>query len=107
MKTMHHMLLLASLAVASVAGSTAGSCAPKSYKLPDETADFKPGPQPGFDAAQNNCKACHSTDYINYQPSKRGTAFWNAEVQKMIKVYKAPIDEQDAKAIAEYLAATY
>ena len=30
-----------------------------------------------------------------------------AEVQKMIKVYKAPIDEKDAKAIAEYLSQTY
>lgn len=81
--------------------------APKSYKLPEETATFKPGPQPGFEAARNNCTACHSTDYINYQPGKKGAAFWDAEVQKMIKVYKAPIDEKDAKAIAEYLSQTY
>jgi mono/diheme cytochrome c family protein len=81
--------------------------APKSYKLPEETATFKPGPQPGFEAARNNCTACHSTDYVNYQPGKKGAAFWDAEVQKMIKVYKAPIDEKDAKAIAEYLGQTY
>ena len=81
--------------------------APKTYKLPDETATFKPGPEPGFEAAKNNCTACHSTDYINYQPGKKGHAFWEAEVQKMIKVYKAPIDEKDAEAIAEYLGQTY
>ncbi|MGO4404609.1 cytochrome c [Bosea sp. RAF48] len=81
--------------------------APKTYKLPDETATLKPGSEPGFEAAKNNCTACHSVDYINYQPSRKGQAFWDAEVQKMIKVYKAPIDEKDAKAIAEYLGQTY
>jgi len=81
--------------------------APKTYKLPDETATLKPGSGPGFEAAKNNCTACHSIDYINYQPSRKGHAFWEAEVQKMIKVYKAPIEEKDAKAIAEYLGQTY
>ena len=81
--------------------------APKSYKLPEETAAFRPGAEPGFEAAKNNCTACHSTDYVNYQPGKKGHAFWEAEVQKMIKVYKAPIEEKDAKAIADYLGQTY
>lgn len=81
--------------------------APKTYKLPEETAALKPGAEPGFEAAKNNCMACHSADYINYQPSKKGQVFWDAEVQKMIKVYKAPIDDKDAKAIAEYLGQTY
>ena len=78
---------------------------PLTYDLPEETATFRPGP--GVEVAQANCAACHSTDYINYQPGKKGHAFWEAEVQKMIKVYKAPIDEKDAKAIAEYLGQTY
>jgi mono/diheme cytochrome c family protein len=82
------------------------ACAePLSYRLPEETAAFRAGP--GVESAQKNCAACHSTDYIAYQPSKRGRAFWEAEVQKMIKVYGAPIDETDAKAIADYLAQTY
>ena len=41
------------------------------------------------------------------QPPGKGQAFWDAEVQKMIKVYHAPVDEADAKAIADYLAKTY
>lgn len=80
---------------------------PKTYQLPAETAVLKPGPGPGFEAAKNNCMSCHSVDYVNFQPPKKGQAFWDAEVQKMIKVYRAPIDEADAKAIAEYLAKTY
>ena len=31
-------------------------------------------------------------------------ATWEAEVRKMINVYKAPIDESDAAVIVDYLA---
>lgn len=87
--------------------SGASLAAPLSYDLPEETARLKPGPQPGFEVAQNNCTACHSADYVNTQPPGKGQAFWDGEVQKMIKVYHAPIDEADGKAIADYLAKTY
>jgi hypothetical protein len=65
---------------------------------------LKPGP--GVETAAV-CKACHSADYITIQPRGKGKAFWQAEVQKMIKVYKAPIGEDDAAVIANYLASTY
>jgi mono/diheme cytochrome c family protein len=78
---------------------------PVIYNLPDETAKFEAGP--GVELAEVNCSACHSADYISTQPPKQGKAFWQAEVTKMIKVYGAPIAEQDVNKIAEYLAATY
>jgi hypothetical protein len=34
-------------------------------------------------------------------------ALWDAEIKKMIKAYGAPIDDADAKAIAEYLKKNY
>ena len=34
-------------------------------------------------------------------------AGWTAEVTKMIKAMGAPIDDADAKAIADYLAKNY
>lgn len=80
---------------------------PLTYTLPDGTADLRSSNHPGFAAAGNNCASCHSADYINTQPPKRGAAFWDGEVTKMVKVYGAPIGEADAKAIAEYLAQTY
>jgi sulfite dehydrogenase (cytochrome) subunit B len=86
-------------------GGSLALAEPKAYELPDETATFKAGP--GVEFAENNCTACHSADYINFQPPKKGAAFWEAEVQKMIKAYHAPIEEADAKAIADYLAKTY
>ncbi|PZQ86932.1 MAG: sulfite:cytochrome C oxidoreductase subunit B [Leifsonia xyli] len=100
---MRHLALALGLMGAVVAG--AASAEPKTYQLPDETAEFKQGP--GVEAAQNNCMSCHSADYINAQPPKKGRAFWEAEVTKMIHTYKAPIEETDAKAIVDYLEKTY
>lgn len=75
------------------------------YSLPEETATLRPGP--GQETALNNCVACHSVDYIERQPPKMGRAFWEGVVKKMIASYHAQIDESDAAAIVDYLAATY
>ena len=97
------------LALAAVAGLSLGSAtaAPVNYKLPEETAAFKPGPN--LDVVKNNCTACHSADYVKTQPQgpKFKKDFWQAEVTKMIKVYGASIDDADVGKIVEYLAATY
>ena len=78
---------------------------PRSIVLPEETTQFIEAP--GAEAARNNCLACHSADYITTQPPKKGQAFWAAEVQKMIKAYKAPIEPADAEIIAKYLNENY
>ena len=98
------LLTLAAIAGLDLASATA---APVAYKLPDETAAFKPGPN--LEVVKNNCTACHSADYVNTQPRgpKFTRDFWQAEVTKMIKVYGAPIDDADVPKIVDYLAATY
>jgi mono/diheme cytochrome c family protein len=57
------------------------------------------------DAINNNCLACHSADMVLNQPDLP-KATWEAEVHKMINVYRAPVDEADVPAIVEYLAST-
>lgn len=75
-----------------------------SITLPQEKVTLKPGP--GVELVTKNCLPCHSLDYLTTQPP--GTpAQWQASVTKMIKVYGAPISDEDAKAIAAYLAAQY
>jgi mono/diheme cytochrome c family protein len=106
---MKHAILLAlaaSATLGSVLGFVAARAAPVAYKLPEETAQFKPGPN--LELVKNNCSGCHSADYVKTQPpAKSRKDFWQAEVTKMIKVYGAPIDEADVPKIVEYLAATY
>jgi mono/diheme cytochrome c family protein len=94
------------LAIALAAGIGAVTAAPVNYKLPDEIAAFKPGPN--LDVVQANCGACHSADYIHTQPPmKDKKGFWQAEVTKMIKVYGAPIEDADVGKIVDYLTAAY
>jgi sulfite dehydrogenase (cytochrome) subunit B len=95
--------LAAAFAVLLTAG--AGAAKPLTYPLPEEATTLRPGPE--IEAARNNCASCHSVDYIATQPPKRGRAFWEAEVNKMIHAYHAPISAAEAEAIIEYLAETY
>ncbi len=60
-------------------------------------------PGPGSDAINNNCLACHSAGMVLNQPVLPKSA-WQAEVTKMITIYKAPVSEEDVAAIVDYLA---
>jgi sulfite dehydrogenase (cytochrome) subunit B len=103
---MRQQIFLALAAAASL-GLVMARAVPVVYKLPEETAALKSGPN--LDVVKNNCTGCHSADYINTQPQnvKSKKDFWQAEVTKMIKTYGAPINEADVPKIVEYLAATY
>ncbi len=77
-----------------------------SIQLPPDNphAQLKPGP--GEEVTSRACSICHSTDYIVTQPHL-DAQHWDAEVQKMIKVFGAPITPSDAKIISDYLARNY
>ncbi len=75
-----------------------------SIELPSIPVQLKQGP--GFDKVSTLCGICHSVDYITMQPAfPRAT--WTAEVNKMIKVMGAPINDADAKTIIDYLSTEY
>jgi len=71
----------------------------------EQEIKLKPGP--GLDKVEGNCAACHTLAYIPMNSPFLNAAAWTAEVTKMIKVMGAPIGDDDAKAIAEYLAKNY
>ena len=100
------MRLLAGVGFVVVATGVAYA-APVNFQLPPETATLAPGPN--HDLAAGTCTACHSADYITTQPRDMvdPRVFWTGEVSKMQHVYGAPIDDQDAKEIVNYLVATY
>ena len=72
--------------------------------LPLETNRFKPGA--GSEIAAAQCIICHSADYISTQPPMP-RAFWKAGVQKMQKVYGAPIPDAEVDRLVDYLARNY
>jgi len=67
--------------------------------------NLKPGP--GLDQVVGNCGACHSLVYIQMNSPFLNATGWTAEVTKMIKAFGAPISDNDAKTIADYLAKNY
>jgi hypothetical protein len=90
---------------AQVAASTQPQITFKSVSIDLPTGDrMFPGGKEA-EAINNNCLACHSAGMVLNQPSL-SKATWDAEVHKMISVYRAPVAAEDVPAIVAYLAAT-
>jgi sulfite dehydrogenase (cytochrome) subunit B len=62
---------------------------------------------PGLDKVEGSCGGCHSLDYVPMNSPFLSAAGWDAEVAKMINAFGAPIDQADAKIIADYLKSNY
>jgi len=62
---------------------------------------------PGRAQVEANCGSCHSLDYILMNSPFLDRNGWDGSVTKMIKVFGAPINADDAKSIVEYLNANY
>jgi cytochrome c5 len=101
------ILILALLGIASEVAPALSAESPLTLKsvsvdLPDRGTMFSGA---GSDVVNNNCLACHSAGMVLNQPAL-SAAEWQAEAEKMLHVYKAPIDEKDVPAIVEYLVRT-
>jgi hypothetical protein len=55
------------------------------------------------DTINNDCLICHSAGMVLTQPSL-SRAEWQAEVEKMRDIFKAPFAAEDVPAIVDYLA---
>jgi hypothetical protein len=73
----------------------------ETVELPTSTRSFPNAP--GVEAVRAACVICHSPGMVLNQPPLT-KAVWEAEVRKMINVYKAPIPEASVAPIVAYLA---
>jgi len=81
-------------------------CAMAFGALADESAiKLKDGP--GRDVVAGNCVMCHSLDYIPMNSVFLDRKGWEATVNKMVNVMKAPIRAQDVPVIVDYLTKNY
>jgi hypothetical protein len=60
----------------------------------------------GREIIQIFCRFCHSTTYITMQPPL-SAAMWESVVNKMIDIYGAPISDDSARQIINYLRTYY
>ena len=80
---------------------------PKTIQLPADGVQLKSSPLPGYAKAQAQCVACHSAEYMRYQPSTAARPYWDAMVKRMKAVFNAPIADADMPDIVDYLVKTY
>ncbi len=83
------------------------SAAEKSIVLPPDGVQLQASELPGFNKAKADCVACHSAEYMVYQPATAPRAYWEAMVSRMKTVFKAPIDDADVPLLVDYLVKTY
>lgn len=95
------------------AGAIAAACAVPSFAavktiaLPPDGVQLKASALPGYEKARANCVACHSAEYMLYQPPTAPRAYWEAMVKRMKDVFKAPVNDADMPVIVDYLVKTY
>jgi mono/diheme cytochrome c family protein len=87
-------------------------CAPafavtKVIQLPADTEQLRASPLPGYAKAQAQCVACHSAEYMLYQPATAPRGYWENMVKRMKAVFRAPINDEDIPVITDYLVKTY
>jgi len=99
--------ILAAAASAALAMGMAGQALSKSIQLPPDGVQLKASSLPGYAKAQANCVACHSAEYMVYQPPNASRPYWDTMVKRMKAVFKAPLEEADMPEIVDYLAKTY
>ncbi len=78
-------------------------------EMPSEpvTVDLPPNDdvypdKPGAVVVDRNCLSCHSPEIVANQPQLT-RAQWAAEIKKMREAYRAPIADDDAQTILDYL----
>jgi sulfite dehydrogenase (cytochrome) subunit B len=62
---------------------------------------------PSRDITTARCAMCHSLDYIQLNAAVMDRAGWERSVRKMIDRFGAPISDEEARLIIDYLAKQY
>jgi len=93
--------------VAAAAFATSAFAVTKIIQLPPDSEQLRASPLPGYAKAQANCVACHSAEYMVYQPATAPRGYWENMVKRMKAVFKAPIADEDIAVLVDYLAKTY
>ena len=84
---------------------TISACAASASLAGEENIRLKEGA--GRDVTTARCAVCHSLDYIPMVAPVMDRAGWEKSVRKMIDAFGAPMSEQEASAIIEYLGQHY
>ena len=95
---------LAAVSAALLGAATVGH-APSVPAAAAEVTDLREGA--GRDLTVGRCIICHSVEYIPSNAPAMNRAAWQKSIQKMKDKFGAPITDEEAKQILDYLDANY
>ena len=75
--------------------------------LPVARAEPEAAPGEGREIFVARCSACHSIDYVGMHARLGTRALWEAEITKMRNAFKAPMSDEEARQILDYLERQY
>jgi mono/diheme cytochrome c family protein len=104
---MNRIAVFAVVTMASFLLAGMSSATTKSMQLPPDVVQLKSSALPGYAKALTQCVACHSAEYMLYQPPNAARAYWDTMAKRMKNVFKAPIDDADIPLIVDYMVKTY
>jgi len=61
----------------------------------------------GRELTAGRCAVCHSLDYIQGNAPVMDRSGWQKEIQKMRDKFGAPVTDEEAQQILDYLAGSY
>ncbi|HEY6823798.1 MAG TPA: hypothetical protein VI195_05120 [Steroidobacteraceae bacterium] len=100
MRRSHSLAWLSAGLLASAVGHVSGAPAAAA-----EVTELREGP--GRDLTVGRCIICHSVEYIPSNAPAMNRAAWQKTIQKMKDRFGAPITDEEAKQILDYLDAHY
>jgi cytochrome c5 len=104
----HPGVALAALAAALAAVTFSGTPRAVGAARPaaaTEVTELRDGE--GRDLTVGRCDICHSVEYIPANAPAMNRAAWQKTIQKMKERFGAPITDEEAKQILDYLSANY
>jgi sulfite dehydrogenase (cytochrome) subunit B len=72
---------------------------------PEELTQLKDGA--GRELTVSRCIVCHSLEYIPSNAPAMDRAGWQKSIQKMRERFGAPLTDDEAREVLDYLAASY
>ena len=71
----------------------------------ESSVQLRPGP--GVEIVRSACAICHSLDYVVMNSPFQDRAGWTKTVDKMRHVMGAPLSDEDAAKVVDYLEQQY
>ena len=99
-------LALAGVALGRSTDTTAAS-ASESAASESSVSEEEAAPGEGRELFIARCTSCHSVDYVSMHARFGTRALWEMEVAKMRNAFKAPLSDDEARRIVDYLARAY